>query len=478
MSTTTPNLGLVKPELTDVADITAMNPNWDKIDETFDNFEQTNHIKSYTSLEQFGLSDDDMSDTDFAANMDLIVDALHGSAADVRLILQTGTTSINPNFHASVAAKLATDTVIPFDPALHAGWVSITFHGDKWRPTVVQTNLETANYYGNVWACIFNKGANGNTITPFTVVQTPEALMPSDYVTESEMMKVVNGITASDVGALPYYNSLESLGLSSPTNIADVFNAMPDGSEFVFSNDSSMVIADVPISYSLVVVKKQSMYGEVTATAVTTDGSNKDVYKASLFGNGVMTDWWEVGDFKSDGSVPMSGDLTTSGNVDVQIGYGRLTASASASQIEARDVSTNGANNRRMLILYNPTGKSATKNALTLASIKDGVTEGSYNIFGEHNKPSGSYTGNGSATERVIDVGGIGHSILVWSSTNTTIALVTNNAGALCKTETTVKALKNSAVGMSDGSSSAKLNLVTDDVTLNANGVTYYYRLL
>jgi hypothetical protein len=32
MSTTTTNLGLIKPELTDPADITATNPNWDKID--------------------------------------------------------------------------------------------------------------------------------------------------------------------------------------------------------------------------------------------------------------------------------------------------------------------------------------------------------------------------------------------------------------------------------------------------------------
>ena len=31
-TTTTTNLGLIKPELTDVADITAMNENWDKID--------------------------------------------------------------------------------------------------------------------------------------------------------------------------------------------------------------------------------------------------------------------------------------------------------------------------------------------------------------------------------------------------------------------------------------------------------------
>ena len=37
MSKTTTNYNLIKPELTDVADITAMNPNWDKIDEELKN---------------------------------------------------------------------------------------------------------------------------------------------------------------------------------------------------------------------------------------------------------------------------------------------------------------------------------------------------------------------------------------------------------------------------------------------------------
>lgn len=32
MSKTTTNLGLIKPELSDPADITALNENWDKID--------------------------------------------------------------------------------------------------------------------------------------------------------------------------------------------------------------------------------------------------------------------------------------------------------------------------------------------------------------------------------------------------------------------------------------------------------------
>lgn len=60
MSTTTTNLGLVKPELTDPADITMMNQNWDKIDEEIKNLEiagskfnpEDYNWKSYNSLDQ------------------------------------------------------------------------------------------------------------------------------------------------------------------------------------------------------------------------------------------------------------------------------------------------------------------------------------------------------------------------------------------------------------------------------------------
>ena len=54
MSTTTPNLGLVKPELADVADITTMNSNWDKnldkIDEALGNLQVQPQYVSYTLL--------------------------------------------------------------------------------------------------------------------------------------------------------------------------------------------------------------------------------------------------------------------------------------------------------------------------------------------------------------------------------------------------------------------------------------------
>lgn len=57
MSTTTTNYGLVKPELTDVADITAMNSNWDTIDtelkelnETIDNLDASD-VGAYSKEE-------------------------------------------------------------------------------------------------------------------------------------------------------------------------------------------------------------------------------------------------------------------------------------------------------------------------------------------------------------------------------------------------------------------------------------------
>lgn len=46
MSTTTTNLGLIKPELTDSADITAYNGNWDKIDEKLGNVDSHAQSKS------------------------------------------------------------------------------------------------------------------------------------------------------------------------------------------------------------------------------------------------------------------------------------------------------------------------------------------------------------------------------------------------------------------------------------------------
>lgn len=53
MSTITKNLGLIKPELTDPADITALNPNWDKLDEKLEditNIPVTSEVPSNSDI--------------------------------------------------------------------------------------------------------------------------------------------------------------------------------------------------------------------------------------------------------------------------------------------------------------------------------------------------------------------------------------------------------------------------------------------
>ena len=43
------------------------------------------------------------------------------------------------------------------------------------------------------------------------------------------------------------------------------------------------------------------------------------------------------------------------------------------------------------------------------------ASNGEWYLFGEHNKPSGSYTGNGSVDVRNINTGGIGNLVAIWS---------------------------------------------------------------
>lgn len=163
MSTLTDNLGFVKPELTDAADITVYNQNWDKADAQLG----STNIQSYTELSQMGFTDDDMSPTDFMSNIDKIITTLDDNAATVMLIVQS---DINPNLHASLISKLNGDTSITFTASTHAGWLYIRFSGEAYRPTIIETNLETANYYDSVWTCVYNKGADSQAISRFRAI--------------------------------------------------------------------------------------------------------------------------------------------------------------------------------------------------------------------------------------------------------------------------------------------------------------------
>ena len=87
------------------------------------------------------------------------------------------------------------------------------------------------------------------------------------------------------------------------------------------------------------------------------------------------------------------------------------------------------------------------------------------------NKPSGSYTGNGSSVERRIEVGGFGDAIFIRSTND--FALVCYN-GAILKVGTNVSGITKSEVKYENG----VLTMKSTKSALNTNGIIYYYQVL
>lgn len=94
-----------------------------------------------------------------------------------------------------------------------------------------------------------------------------------------------------------------------------------------------------------------------------------------------------------------------------------------------------------------------------------------YTILHTGNKPSGSYTGNGDATKRTIDTGGLGSVCEIDSLKGK--ALVTYY-GAIAARGDTIFNVDANSVNFRNG----VLSVLTTDETFNASGTTYYYNVL
>lgn len=88
-------------------------------------------------------------------------------------------------------------------------------------------------------------------------------------------------------------------------------------------------------------------------------------------------------------------------------------------------------------------------------------------------KPSGTYTGDGTSTERTIATGGIGDMLLVWREGQSSFTFVTP-AGALVNTGSSWTVYKLDKVRYENGD---LINAIASDY-LNAAGTTYRYRCI
>lgn len=183
-----------------------------------------------------------------------------------------------------------------------------------------------------------------------------------------------------------------------------------------------------------------------------------------------------------DGSKSMTGNIVVSKATplvrldDTAKGSSAMLAEAN-NQLLIQNIDVTGNDsNRRQIILRNASHE--TSPALADALLLNTVIESkqvAYRLFGQHNKPSGSYTGNGSAAARTIDVGGIGKFVAVYSNNaGTSPALIVTPLGAFGKNSSGVKALGYNDVRFADG----VLTVASADNDVNANGKTYYYQVL
>ena len=89
------------------------------------------------------------------------------------------------------------------------------------------------------------------------------------------------------------------------------------------------------------------------------------------------------------------------------------------------------------------------------------------------NKPTGTYTGNGDATQRKIAIGGIGNMVLLRNNANNDFVLVTGS-GYIGKQGNSFVCGTDASWSSSDGN----LSTYSTSALLNANGVGYLYYLL
>lgn len=178
-----------------------------------------------------------------------------------------------------------------------------------------------------------------------------------------------------------------------------------------------------------------------------------------------------------DGSKAMTGNLYVDRGTlhgKMQVKRSNANGNVAMSEISVSPVTRNGGWGGAQLLLTRDSAEIACLrlfdgNTLELVDLIAGTYK---SIFHTGNKPSGGYTGNGSATARTIDTGGIGEAIIIYSGYG--IAIVTRRV-TLIADGSGAKAVASSGIG---AFSAGTLTLLTTDTVINANGVTYYYQVL
>ena len=262
-------------------------------------------------------------------------------------------------------------------------------------------------------------------------------------------------LSASDVGALPIINAK-----GSANDMDAIFRSSSHNAIYIWDANT----LGTPYKYG----KVSAQNGVIISTTL---GSTYG-YQIAIFHNslppmmrsnkgGTMSEW-------DTGFLPLSGGTLSGSFINLKGGATGIYSDTNYTEISTvNDPSTT--DNRRLIQIRNSKNETIP-NALRFTDVIGGKYN-HYNIFGGHNKPSGSYTGNGSGSGRSIDVGGVGHFLGLRSDKGFGIA---SDVGMIFLDYANDKLDWFKSVTFLNG----KLIIVTNSIAVNESGYTYYYELL
>lgn len=276
---------------------------------------------------------------------------------------------------------------------------------------------------------------------PEVVIEAFNTLL--DYLVENG---AGDNITALTVGALPITGGK----LTGNLYLNDKVQMGGNENAFLVSSNAK------DGSYRQLQVTNSGYMTSVKNAIRLRDSLSNQTY--NIYGEHNKPTAFDLGVLPLDGSVPMSGALKL-GN-----GFSHFNSFAYGTIIDVLPSDLNY--NKRFSLWLKPSDTVALAYSLNLF---DGENSKEYKIFGEHNKPSGSYTGNGSAAERKITADAIGGNVIITRDGYSTLLM---QQGAISLHNGTVTGIQD--VWTEGGG----FKLKTTNVALNENGVTYYYRYL
>ena len=284
--------------------------------------------------------------------------------------------------------------------------------------------------------------------------------------------------TASDVGALAEYH----FDFSFYTTVLEAATAH-DGSYtfFAVSGDTQTlwIAEDSPAQnreFQYLVLTDHT--ARRTVLAISFDYCN--IFVRRIFDGAWSTDWRDIGgDFKSDGSVPMTNNLLIAKNGTPSIFLKDTSRNRTSEIWTAHDnflvLSTYpsddfGNNNVQLWIAP----ETRVLHEMLMLYVKKQGAEATYRVYGEHNKPSGTYSGNNGS--QTIDTGGLGDVILVQlTGSGGGFALVTKS-GAIGKLNS-----NNSVFALADTEAKfigGVLTLNSSNYGVNRSGYGYNWQVL